>query len=126
MHVCSCPILREQYQNHVEQSVNRGHNQLGREQDLQRFHVRVQIHVARSAHHGHQSDGRHGPSVLTYNHRDDKDRCGECHGPSVLIYNHRDDKDRYGGCHVHGVVQNGLGLRGVVVEEQQLQRQPKL
>ena len=86
--------------------MNRGHNQLGHEQDLQRFHVRVQIHVARSAHHGHQSDGRHGPNVL--------------------IYNHRDDKDRYGGCHVHGVEQNGLGLHGVVVEEQQLQRQPKL
>ena len=125
MHVCSCPILREQYRNHVEQSVNRGHNQLGREQDPQRFHVRVQIHV-RSAHHGHQSDGHHGPSVQIYNRRDDKHRYGGRHGPSVLICNHRDDKDRYGGYHVHGVEQNGLGLHGEVVMEQQLQRQPKL
>ena len=86
--------------------MNRGRNQLGREQDLQRFHARVQIHMASSAHHGHRSDGHHGPSVL--------------------ICNHRDDKNRYGGCHVHGVDQSGLGLHGGVVVEQQLQRQPKL
>ena len=106
--------------------MNRGHNQLGRGQDPQRFHVRVQIHVARSAHHGHQSDGRHGPNALIYSRRDDKGRYGGSHGPSVLTYNHHGDKDRYGGCHVHGVGQNGPGLRDGVVMEQQLQRQPKL
>jgi hypothetical protein len=90
----------------VEQSVNRGHNQLGREQDPQRFHVRrVQIHVARSAHHEHRSDDRHGPSDLIYNRRDDNNHCG--------------------GCHDHGVDQNEPGLHGVVVMEQQLQKQPK-
>ena len=85
--------------------MNRGHNQLGRGQDPQRFHIRVQIHVARSAHHGHRSDDRHGPSAL--------------------ICNRRDDNNHYGGCHVRGVEQSGLGLRGGVME-QQLQWQPEL